>query len=128
MGIFDFLKRKEDTVSQLKSQVIAVQNIVSDAFDQPGPMYNPAREQILGMWFSGFVRNLDAAVSAIERGIDMSGNPITKREIALGLRRMCEEYSRPEVLQRLQDVCGMRTRRAFEEVLKRVRSISATLR
>ena len=121
--MWPFGKKSTDKVTTLRTQAAAVQDIISEAFDSPGPLYTPERQQILSKWLGNFARNLGAAVTAVETGKDMRGQPISTDQILQGLKRMCDDYGRTDTLKRLEDVCGSSTRGRFERVLRDVRSV-----
>lgn len=124
-AMWPFGKRSKDEETGLGPMAVAVQDIIRNAFDSPGPLYTPERRQILSAWLGNFARNLGAAVSAVETGQDVRGQPISRNQILQGLRRMCDEYGRTDTLKRLEDVCGTSIRCRFEKVLRDVRSFAS---
>jgi len=118
-------KGSKQGVRTLRKYAVAVQDIIDIAFDAPGPLFNEQRRQILSTWLRNFAVNLGAAVSAVETGKDMSGEPISTQEILQGLMRMCDDYGRSDVLKRLEDVCGQSIRSRFEAILRDVRSVAS---
>lgn len=76
----------------------------SHAFDKPGPLYNEARKGVMNLWFDGADRNLADAQRALEHGTDVNGTPMSRKELAESVERMCSEYEK--VLTRVGEVCG----------------------
>ena len=74
-----------------------------------------------------FARNLHAAREALTDGRDMRGNPISRSDIATGLRRMCDSYSGATSLSILGGLYGGNIRKEFEEILERTRAIASTI-
>ena len=128
MGVMDFLKHHKNPISSLNAQRAAAKNVLSRAFNNPGPLFNSARKAIIEKWIKNFIRNLDAAVTAIQAGQGMNGLPISRADIGSGLVRICNEYSRPEVLMRLEEVCGPECCSSMKEVIDNVRSIAGLIR
>lgn len=114
-------------VTELRQATVQLQGIISRAFDAPGPMADPQRRQILTQWLGNFSKNLEASVTAISQGTDMRGNSISKRDIAAGLTRMCNDFSAQPSLQRLEQVCGNSIRQEFESVISKVRSAISSI-
>ena len=123
--MWPFSNKPAQATSSLRNQSIAVQEILTDAFSSPGPLYSDDRRRILSDWLGNFARNLGAAVAAYETGKDMRGNSISKQQILQGLSRMCADYGSTATLKRLEDVCGTKIRTRFERVLREVQAAAA---
>lgn len=78
-------------------------------------------------WLSNFARNLSAVRTALTGGRDMRGNPISRSDIAAGLRRMCDSYSRETSLNILGGIHSSDVRKEFEEILERTLAIANAL-
>lgn len=113
---------------ELAPLIAKVNSLASRAFDAPGPLFDESRRQILTQWLGNFARNLQAVATALRDGRDMSGHVISAAQAGEGLQRMCDEYGKSVVLQRLEHVCGAGVRREFEAVLKEATALAAALR
>ena len=126
--MWPFTRKQTDPAGSLRYHASAVQNIIAEAFDNPGPLCNGERRGILTAWLSNFSRNLNAAVEAVENGKDMRGSRISELQIHQGLVRMCDDYGRADTMKRLEDVCGSSIRKNFDRILCDVRAASNAAR
>lgn len=111
----------------LESLSAEVHRILDSAFDHPGALYNEQRRQIMTAWFQNMARNIDAAAAAIKAGQDMRGQSISRAQVAQGLIRMCDQMGQPQMLTRLDEVCGAATRNAVASVLENLKHLATGL-
>ena len=71
-----------------------------------------------------FAKNLHAARRALTDDRDMRGSPISRSDIAAGLRRMCDSHSGPTSLSILGGIHGSRLRKEFEDIAERTSAIA----
>jgi hypothetical protein len=119
--------KKRDDAGELEALGREAKKILATAFVNQGPLYSAEREQILRTWMENFIRNVAAGSSALATGRGMDTAGISKQQIGSGLQRMCDDYGRVDTMQRLEDVCGKKTRNAFAAVITKVRSIANRL-
>lgn len=103
-------------------EVIAeMQKLRDHAFDEPGPLFNPPRREIISAWLKNFSNNIEAAQAAFRSGLDINGRPMSRGQLAESVERMCGEYE--QGLTRLGEVCGKAVRQGFEKILAGTRSL-----
>lgn len=102
--------------------------LTAKAFSSPGPLFNVQRQTVLTAWLTNFATNLNAVSSGIEKRRDMAGNSITLSQLADGIERMCSQYSRSDIIQRLEAVCGNEIGSEFLEIVGRSLKLAQQLR
>jgi len=105
-----------------------VEQLAATAFDHPGPLFDEPRKAIFKKWFANFARNLTAAAQALKGAQEPPTALSARQEVADGLVRMCGEYGKAEVRQRLQQVCGAEVHQKFDEILKQTVALASELR
>ena len=112
--------KKKDVAAQLRSQARDVAELVSEAFNTPGHMYNEQRAQAVGGWLTKFEQALENAGRTAFAGKD---KPDVVRQVKRTVKTLCEESGKPEYLKRLEGVCGASMRNRFERILRELRAV-----
>lgn len=114
----------EDPFAALCDEIYTLSSV---AFVEPGPLYNDRRRAIAETWFANLSRNVMAAATALQTGLDLHGQSISRVQTANGLRKLARDYSDPQVLQRLGQVCGDTVRNKATLLLARVAMVADSL-
>ncbi len=68
-----------------------------------------------------------AVRDALTKGAGMDGQPISLADLSAGMQRMAMDYGLPEVLERLEGVCGLFIARDFAVLNKSMFDLARTM-
>jgi hypothetical protein len=129
MGIFDKIFGKGKTsetvqkLQALKSKISEIPQRYQTGAFVTGPGVGQVREQI-----PIICRNIDDAIRALKTGLDPYNRPITKPQIADGLKRLVDQTRRPAFIGVISTVLRVEGVSELEKYMNELEQIAGKIR